>query len=231
MTDPTIGIIAGSGPEAGLDLWSKVLLARRRALGSDYRGDIDAPRVVILSEPELGLSMDLEKHETTVWGALESAARELTVGVDVWAIACNTLNYFSPRLRDLDLGARLITPDAAAAGFLEQHGVERVGLLGARPVAELGAFSPYRSLASRYTIDTPAGVDREKLHALIEEVKRDGAPRADHPERLEAIVAALPQDTDYVLLACTELPLVPLESSRKLIDVTALVAEELVSFR
>lgn len=55
----SIGILSGSGPEAGVDLWGKILAANRALLGSAYRGDIDAPRVQLacteLSLVELSL--------------------------------------------------------------------------------------------------------------------------------------------------------------------------------
>ena len=214
-----------------MDLWSKVLAERRRRLGSEYRGDVDAPRVVVVSEPALGLSMDLEANSQTVWAALERSARTLTAECDVWAIACNTLNYFAPRLEALGLDALLVTPQAAVARRLAASGSRRVGLLGARPVAELGPFSPYLELARELTLDTPTPADRERLHLLIEEIKLTGRAQRDHADRLGAIIDALPDGSDPVLLACTELPLVELDSDRELLDVTALVAEELVSFR
>lgn len=39
----------------------------RELLGSDYRGDLDAPEVVIFSVPELDLSMELERNDAAVW--------------------------------------------------------------------------------------------------------------------------------------------------------------------
>ena len=44
MRRRTIGIITGSGPEAGIDLWVKVLDANKRLLGEGFQGDLDAPR-------------------------------------------------------------------------------------------------------------------------------------------------------------------------------------------
>jgi aspartate racemase len=231
MTGPTIGILAGSGPEAGIDMWAKVLAARRDELGTAYRGDVDAPRVIVLSEPALGLSMDLDTHEKAVWVTLETAARQLTATVDVWAIACNTLNYFAPRLVALDLGPTLITPDAAVRRFLDLNNLRTIGLLGARPVAEMGPYSPYNSLSEHFAVSAPSAPDRELLHVLIEEIKIAGSTRPAHAARLAAIVNALPVAADPVLLACTELPLVHLSSERTLVDVTDLVARELVSFR
>ncbi len=56
-----IGIITGSGPEAGVDLWQKILKINKDILKEDFHGDLDAPNVTIFSVPELGHSMELEK--------------------------------------------------------------------------------------------------------------------------------------------------------------------------
>ena len=76
----TIGIIAGSGPEAGIDLWTKVLTATQQQLGAVFEGDIDAPRVVIVSEPQLGLSMDLRANEAATWDALARTVSNCAAG-------------------------------------------------------------------------------------------------------------------------------------------------------
>lgn len=36
-----IGLIAGSGPEAGVDLWQKVIEETKALLGERYTGDLD----------------------------------------------------------------------------------------------------------------------------------------------------------------------------------------------
>ena len=52
-----IGIITGSGPEAGVDLWMKILEENKRVLKENFRGDLDAPDVTIFSIQQLGHSM------------------------------------------------------------------------------------------------------------------------------------------------------------------------------
>ncbi len=220
----TIGIVAGSGPDAGLDLWGKTLAASRRQQGDDYRGDTDAPRVVVVSEPELGLSMDIEHREAEVWTALETTVRQLAAQVDHYAIACNTLHYYTPHLDGLDLGAELVSVVDVARTYVAEHDLDPVGLLGARQVTELGRWSPYGPLAeSASVVTTPR---REELHQLIHDVKTHGP---DHPglaEAWAAVVADTPADT--LLVACTELPLLPRPPTRKtLVDVTELLADEL----
>lgn len=220
----TIGIVAGSGPEAGLDLWGKVLAATRRQLGEDYRGDADAPRVVVVSEPQLGLSMDIEHRETEVWDSLEATVRQLAPQVDHYAIACNTLHHFVPRLQALDLGADLVSAVDVAVSFVADRGLTTIGLLGARQVIDLGPWSPYGPLADAARVVTTSRP--EELHQLIHDVKTHGAHHRGLSDRWATIVADTPADT--VLLACTELPLLPVPPTDKtLVDATDLVADEL----
>lgn len=216
-----IGIITGSGPEAGLDLWAKVLRANRSLLGAAYAGDLDAPEVVIFSVPELGLSMELERNDSRVWQALRDTAERLAPHVDHYGIACNTLNHYAQRLAALDLPARLVSMGDVAREHLAQHGITRVALLGARPVMDLGPWSAYRALPQHADVELPADLD--ELHTIIYEVKRRGGTQPDIVERFAGVLAGL--QADVALLACTELPLIPVTVQRpRTVDVTDLLA-------
>mmetsp|Transcript_2001 Transcript_2001/g.6417 ORF Transcript_2001/g.6417 Transcript_2001/m.6417 type:complete len:517 (-) Transcript_2001:303-1853(-) len=223
----TLGIITGSGPEAGLDLWRKILASARRPRGGRrYRGDLDAPRVIVASEPELGLSMDLKRHEDAVGDTMERCARLLEdAGVDYYGVACNTLHYFAPRLDALGLHARLVSLADVACDEVRRLGVDRVGLLGIDNVIAMGALSPYRALAEVATVVTTPHVDA--LMSVIHTVKTDGPDADGLADRWAAVVDSV--DADVVLLACTELPLLPAppESDKQLVDVTELLAAEL----
>lgn len=216
-----IGIITGSGPEAGLDLWAKVLRANRSLLGAAYGGDLDAPEVVIFSVPELGLSMELERNDARVWQALRDTAERMAPHVDHYGIACNTLNHYADRLAALELPARLVSMGEVAREHLTGHGITRVALLGARPVMDLGPWSAYRTLAQHVSVELPA--DPDELHAIIYEVKRRGAEQPDIVARFERVLAGL--QSEVALLACTELPLIPVATDRpRTVDVTDLLA-------
>jgi aspartate racemase len=216
-----IGIIAGSGPEAGVDLWNKVLRANRSLLGAAYGGDLDAPEVVIFSVPELGLSMELERHDVRVWESLQRAAEHMAPHVDHYGIACNTLNHYEDRLAALGLPARLVSMGEVAREYLAEHGITRVALLGARPVMDLGPWSAYRALPRHASVELPA--DPDELHAIIYEVKRRGGVQPDLVARFTQVLAGL--HSEVALLACTELPLIPVCAARpRTVDVTDLLA-------
>ncbi|WGV17318.1 aspartate/glutamate racemase family protein [Fuscovulum ytuae] len=222
----TIGIVAGSGPEAGIDLWAKILRRNAAVLGPAFRGDLDAPRVVVLSEPQLGLSMDLANNEGPVWEAMQSTATRIAAQSDAWAIACNTLNWFAPRIASLGLTADFVSFPGVVADWIPSSGIHRLGLLGAAPVTEMGAWSAYRDLAGLVEIETPA--DLGALQDLIYDVKRLGSADPGLRPRFARIVEAMQADT--LLLACTELPLIAdFPTSKTLVDVTDLVADALVA--
>jgi aspartate racemase len=221
-----IGIITGSGPEAGLDLWNKLLQANRQLYGSRFRGDLDAPNVTILSEPVLGLSMELELHDHMVWDCLKGCAQAIAQRVDYYAIACNTLNYYQPQLERLALPATLVSFADAVLEYLQSECIERVALLGARPVMDLGPWSHYRKLTNHLRIEVPTPAQAEQLHRLIYDVKTFGGNVPEIQQRFKSILDTL--DAETVLLACTELPLIPLENpGKQIIDVTDLVAHKL----
>lgn len=222
----TIGIVAGSGPEAGLDLWGKLLARNAAAFGPSFRGDLDAPRVVVLSEPTLGLSMDLANNVEVVWESLRQTAARMAVQSDAWVIACNTLNWYDPRIAALNLPGEFVSFQSVLTDWITRTGVRRLGLLGAAPVTEMGEWSAYRGLRDVVEIETPA--DAAELHRLIFDVKRFGSQDATLRPRFTRIAESMTADT--LLLACTELPLIAdITVPKSLIDVTDLVADALVA--
>lgn len=223
---PTIGIVAGSGPEAGIDLWSKVLKHNQAAFGWGFRGDPDAPRVVVVSEPQLGLSMDLARNDDAVWAAMEKTLAVLVPQVDAYAIACNTLNWYAPRIADLNLGAHFVSFQSVLAEWIARTGTSRLALLGAAPVTAMDAWSTYRGLSDLVEVELPG--DPEAVHHLIEEVKRLGSGSPALRPTFSSLLAGL--SSDEVILACTELPLISdVPTAKTLVDVTDLVAQALVA--
>lgn len=221
----TIGIVAGSGPEAGIDLWAKILRRNAALMGDAFRGDLDAPRVVVLSEPTLGLSMDLARNEAPVREAVRQTATAISGQADAWAIACNTLNWFAPHIDGMHLPGEFVSFQSVVAAWIARSGIRRLGLLGAAPVTEMGDWSAYRDLTQVVEVEVPA--DRAALQALIYDVKRLGSGDPSLRPRFAEIVNGMA--AEVLLLACTELPLIAeIETTKTLVDVTDLVADALV---
>lgn len=217
-----IGLITGSGPEAGMDLWNKLLEATREQMAGRYGGDRDAPEVVIHSVPTLGLSMELPLNDEPVWQALKATATAMAQHVDVYAIACNTLNVYASRLQALQLQSRLVSMQGVLRQYLLDSHIQKVALLASAPVMALDEWSAYCDLSQWAQVELPK--NKEALHELIYNVKVRGGEDAEVVQAFEQILDDL--KAPVVLLACTELPLIPC-TDRRLVDLTALLAREL----
>lgn len=224
MNKGRIGIISGSGPEAGIDLWRKILDAYRRQRGSHFHGDLEAPDVSIYSIPELGLSMDLDKNEKLVWTYLESNIWELAQRVDLICVACHTLHYFSDRIINLGLPSKYVSIIDSVTNYVRESGISKLAMLGVCSVVEPGRWSPYAALQSLVEIERP---DCRRTEELVLRIKQSGSDDASVKAALQAILASLESET--VLLACTELSLVQVEApTKRLIDGTLLLANDVV---
>ncbi len=219
-----IGIIAGAGPDAGIDLWKKILEERRSQLGGAM-ADVDAPAVVVFSVPELGWAMDIENREADLWRVLSQAYLSLARHADLICIACNVLHRFVDRLRALDTSAELVSVVDAVEDHLRAHDIRTAGLLSISSVVALDAGSPYARLAQVSELVTPQ--DPAGFDVLVKDIKRLGADRPELRDAFDREVRAL--GVGLVLLACTELPLVsrPLPGIEQ-IDATRLLAKALL---
>ena len=221
-----VGIITGSGPEAGVDLWNKVLQANRSIKGAEFRGDLDAPEVFIWSRPELGLSMNMDAHSESVWRTLREAVECIAPKTCRYTIACNTLHYFQDRIETMGLGGRFVSVASVVESFLDETRIKSFALIGATPAVNFAKWSPYARLANRFSIELSSS--QAAIHSLIGDVKRLGANHQEVCDRFRVLLQGI--DSEWIVLACTELPLIPVDCpGKKLVDVTQLLATSLVS--
>lgn len=220
----TIGIIAGAGPEAGIDLWQRILKANREIMGQSFSGDLDAPKVIIHSIPELGHVIDIENHEEDVWKTLRKTIVELDKSVDYFAIACNILHHYADRIKKLQLSSEFVSIVEVASEYIKENNVEDIALLSIKSVAELGFWSPYKQLTQYANVEKPKKPD--EINLLVKDIKRLGPTDNSLVARYDDILENL--SSSSVLLACTELPLItPKTSNKELVNVSDLLAKEL----
>mmetsp|Transcript_4967 Transcript_4967/g.15984 ORF Transcript_4967/g.15984 Transcript_4967/m.15984 type:complete len:311 (+) Transcript_4967:137-1069(+) len=233
-----LGILTGSGPRAGLDLLDKILRAHEALLGADFQGDKDAPYVASLSAPQVGgphgswdTLPDSDGYESLSL-AVRDAVLTLAPLVDYLCLACNTLHRFQPQiealLKERGLSCRFVSIVDTTVQWCSRHGVKEVSILGSRLTADVRGGSPYAAMgrAGFRLAELPEEAVRGQQLAL-EQIKQLGAS-ADAPrELLQAAVDAAEAGT--LVLACTEFPLVNIQTSKTLVDPTALLAQKMAS--
>ncbi len=220
-----VGIITGSGPEAGIDLWQKVLYENKQFLKDEYQGDLDALDITILSIPQLGHSMELEKNYDMVWKTLKKAVEDICQRVDYFVIACNTLNVYENKIEELGYKDKFLSTLDVVKAYIKEENLEDIAIIGAFPVIEMKEFSVFKSLNETFNVEVPKKF--EKVQNLIYSVKKLGGDNHQVINDFRYIVDSL--SSKNVFLACTELPLIKLiYKNKNLIDVSQLLARKLV---
>lgn len=220
VTAGKIGIIAGAGPEAGIDLWQKILNHNKALHGENFAGDLSAPEVFVHSLPPLGLAMNIQENEDALWHHLSGALETISAQADFVCIACNILHYFSDRIHQLNLPATFVSIVDVTENYIDSHG--NIALLSIGKVIEFGHYSPYRRSAEKYTIETP---DQESMNTLVSNIKHNGGNDTQSIAMFEAVLSEL--NANNIILACTDLPLLPLHQfSRNFVDASDLLAQE-----
>lgn len=222
-----IGVITGSGPESGIDLWTKILKANKEYLGKAYSGDIDAPHLIIYSIPALGSSMDIQHHEELIWNYLKEAVVEISEKVDFFCIVCNTLHYYEDKILKMNLKAEFVSMIDVTINYIKSKNIKYAALLGVKSVTDLGKWSPYVKLKKNIVLEEISKDDKQKLDDLVKNIKKFSNDPS-YTEELRNLINHL--KSENILLACTELPLLKIKNAnRNLIDVTELLAKELIN--
>jgi prolyl-tRNA editing enzyme YbaK/EbsC (Cys-tRNA(Pro) deacylase) len=234
----TIGIITGNGPESGMLLWELMNEHIRFFLGTESGGDVSMPPVVVYSRPEMGLSMELRKRQQATWKAIrETVQRACIGGASLIALACNTTQYFSSRIRQEceKWGARFISIPDCLELFLRKEGIRRARLAGIGLVAlskEMSAFGsithnvavapgtslPCRNMNGVQLFPFPLGEIR-KIEEIAWEIKQYGYTAEREEVLLKILNAPDPRSIRHkkplpVIFALTELSII-LHEARK----------------
>jgi aspartate racemase len=225
LSDKKIGIITGSGPEAGICQWQRIIQAAREQLGETYRGDVDAPEVEVFSKPALGFSMWMPQCAERVWETLRVTLLDVSTRVDILCIACFTLHAFEDRIQDIGLDCKFMSLIDAVASRVEKLEVVEALVLDARDHSE--SKSPIETAVQRHT-RTVLYDDRDRLRQLIFDVKKLGPDHDSLKSELLSIISGYAGTC--VILGCTELCMLQVKDpNRHIIDGMSLVAEQMVA--
>lgn len=204
---PAIGIVTGNGPDSGMTLWTLLNAEIRERLGNRFHGDLSYPPVYVRSLPVMGLSMELDHRSEHVWELLSVEIEDLCRdGARVLALACNTTQFFGPRISAIAAryDATFVSMSDATIHHLRAIGADEVAMIGIRYVAELGEWSAYREL-SQLRVETVAPEVLERIHKLAYRVKREGASNGARQQLGDILRQNI--RSRFVVVALTELSL------------------------
>jgi aspartate/glutamate racemase len=167
------------------------------------------PKIVVVSTPHIGISMEMDLREAPLRKALLRAVDELcAAGAKILAHPAHTTHFFSPEIADhaAKKGARFLSMAEATAAALRNRGVTEIALLGTKYVTDFtDQWSVYRDALKGFRVHTPSLEGWKKIHDLGYEVQQTGGttPLCFNWMR-DLLKVEVPTSCKHVVLAMTE---------------------------
>lgn len=221
MDNPII-ILGGMGPQASHRLHQLLL---EKSL-SFHRGQPDEfPAILHASMPVPDIIASSDKYESAV-GLVTATCEQLPLNqAGAIGMACNTAHLMVDRLPLADTA--FISMIDAVVARVDSNGRKRVGLLASPRTIRMNLYSSaFASKGIESVI--PDEQEQRELHDIIAAVIA-GGDVAGLRDRLNTVVDSLQaRGADCVLLGCTELPLVGIDTSLPVIDSLDVLADAML---
>jgi aspartate/glutamate racemase/prolyl-tRNA editing enzyme YbaK/EbsC (Cys-tRNA(Pro) deacylase) len=204
----TIGILTGNPCDSGLDLCDAINKHLRQLLGKNSLGDVSMPKIVIVSAPEIGISMEMDKREDPLRKALLQIVDELcAAGAKLLAHPAHTTHYFAPDIatRASEKGARFLSMVDATLTKLRSSGVTEITLLGTKYVTDFSQkWSVYADAFAGMKVHLPSPEGWKKILDLGYEVQQTGPTSLCFNWMRDLLREEVPASCKHVVLAMTE---------------------------
>lgn len=214
------------GPAATIDLMAKVLAA------TPARQDEEHVPLIVWSVPQVPPRPAAMRGEgpSPLPAMLEGARFLQDAGATALAIACNTAHHWADALQMAVKVPLLHIADAAVAELVARKPpAATVGLLGTRETLRSGIYQDRMAAHGISSLEPDeamqAAIDRAIAHVKAGEMERARG------ELVPAATALLERGSDALVLACTELPLVPCaaELRPRMVDPTMALARAIIA--
>ena len=204
----TIGILTGNPPDSGLYLWEAINSHFRRLMGRDSLGDISMPKVIALSIPQIGISMEMDKREIPLRKALIKGVDELCdAGANIIAHPAHTTHYYASDIaaHAAERGAAFVSMADATVQKLRSEKIKEISLLGTRYVTDFSQkWSIYANAFGDIKVTCPSSEGWKKVHELGYEVQQKGPTSICFNWMRDLLRLEVPASCKHVLLGMTE---------------------------
>jgi aspartate racemase len=204
MAEKIVGILGGMGPEATVDLFSKILKA------TPIRTEQDHLRIVIDNNPKIPNRSQavLSGRTEEVIALLQETARNLErAGVDFIVMPCNTAHTFFPRIEEaVSIPVVSMVEETVRSLRETLPSVQKAGVMATTGTVKAGMYA--KALSSR-GIETllPDGTDQDAVMDSVMAIKEEGG-HARAKEALRGIAGRLVErGAEAIIAGCTEIPL------------------------
>ncbi len=215
-TKPVLGILGGMGPKATTYFVDKVLSYDPANTDQNYL------RHVVYNDPTIPdrNKAILEAGRSPLPKLKRNAEKLQDFGVDVIAMPCNTAHYYYDSLSE-SVNVPIINMVETCREQVEKEGLSSVGILCTKTVKEVGIYDRvFRSYEGKIIYPT----DQSGLMDAIYSVKSSNVEKARNI--ISDIIEVLwGRGADGIIVACSDLSVLDIETRIQIIDATKTLAK------
>lgn len=204
MREKVVGILGGMGPEATIDLFSRIV---RR---THAKSDEDHLRIIIDNNPKMPSRQDAILHggESPVPAMCETARNLERAGADFIIIGANTAHYFYDDVRKaVGIPVLHIIEEAARETIRSVPGIKRVGVMATTAAMKIRL---YEKSFEKFQIEVIAVPDlvQEQIQKSIFSFKYDGITEENVLSMVNAGRFLIGEGAEALIMGCTEIPVI-----------------------
>jgi aspartate racemase len=204
MTDKIVGLLGGMGPEATIDIFSKIVKA------TQAKNDEDHLRIIIDNNPKMPSRQDAILKGTENPGPVmgETACNLEKAGADFIIICANTAHYFYKYVQKaVDIKVLHIIEETAIELQKLVPNIQNVGVLATSGAIKANVYQDCLNKMGIKVLEVPK-VLQEQIQDSIFSFKYDGLNKYNIERMVEAVDYLVANGAEIIIMGCTEIPII-----------------------
>ncbi len=208
MPEKIIGILGGMGPEATIDLFTKIVK------GTGAKKDQDHLRILIDNNPKIpDRTLAIQGKGPSPLSQMVRSAKALErAGADFMIIPCVTAHYYHRSLQQ-KIRIPILHLVEETASYIQAYlrGIRKIGLVATSGTIRTGLFQASLHRAGKELLIPPREVQEKSVMKAI--YGKDGIKAIGPSEKSKRLVQKvcrllIRQGAQAIIAGCTEIPLV-----------------------
>lgn len=226
MSEKTIGIIGGMGPEATIDVFAKMVAA------TPSRRDQDHLRIIIDNNPKVPsrFRFIMGRGENPLPYLIKMAKKLERYGADFLLIPCNAAHHFYSQIqKEVSIPILHISEETRKYIRSMKSKPRRVGLMASGSTVKVDVYQRVFQ-GSKIELVLPNAKDQQVISEAIYSFKKGIRTKRLETSLMNVAHSLVKAGAEAIILGCTELPVVlkGVKSSIRFIDANEVLARAAV---
>lgn len=204
MKEKIIGIIGGMGPEATIDLFSRIVEE------THAKHDEDHIRIIIDNNPKIPSRQNaiMKGTQSPVPDMIATAENLKRAGADFIIIGANTAHYFFDDVAaGVDIPFLHIINEAVKETIKQVKGIKKVGVLATTAAMKTRLYQNCFAKFGIEVVEVPEEI-QSKVHDSIYNFKYNGITDENVQMMLDGVEYLSHNGAEALIMGCTEIPVI-----------------------